>query len=216
MYQMKVAEIVDDYRDISEELTRYGFDLEQRAALLGKSTSTLKHFGGNADKKHWRLISAEDLDRLREKAVELYWEAAADPYRVKQGAAAKAAGDHSYITPTFIALDVDGKARLRHPHPIRCQEVADVHLGSVIDTHGVTQKVAWDSEAALRSNWRRLVTEVLSERSEADVEDVCEEIAKAAGVCRYSLFRVALEYQRWNLQPTPMMILGVASLRRDI
>lgn len=215
MYQMKVEEIVTHYRDISEELTREGYDLEQRASLLGKSSLTLKHFGGDADKKHWRLIPAEDLDRLRDKAIGLYWEAAEMPYRAEKSAAAEAAGDHSYVTPSYIALDFTGRMCVRHPHPIYCQEVADMNWGSVINTSGEPQKFDLDPKAELRSQWRRLVAEIVKTAGvtfrEAAVELMCE----VANVCRYSFWRVGIEHQRWRIQPTSRMIDALHAMGRE-
>ncbi|TBY57964.1 hypothetical protein E0H39_29545 [Rhizobium leguminosarum bv. viciae] len=215
MYRMTVGEIADHYRDVCSVLTSQGFDNDQRAALIGKSTSTMKHYGGDGDKLHARLIPAEDLDRLRQKAIDLYWGAAADPYRVEQGDAAKAAGDHSFITPTYIALDFTGRACVRHPHPIYAREIADMAWGSVIDTTATPHDFPLDPEADLRSQWRRLVAEIRITAGVSMSEGAVELMCDAAGACRYSFWRVGVEHQRWRLQPTKRMIAALHAMGDD-
>ncbi|MBY5873707.1 hypothetical protein HFN53_16945 [Rhizobium leguminosarum] len=215
MYRMTVGEIADQYRDVCSVLTSQGFDNDQRAALIGKSASTMKHYGGEADKLHARLIPAEDLDRLRQKSIDLYWDAAADPYRIEQGDAAKAAGDHSFITPTYVALDFTGRACVRHPHPIYAREIADMAWGSVIDTTATPQDFPLDREADLRSQWRRLVAEVRITAGVSMSEGAVELMCDAAKVCRYSFWRVGVEHQRWRLQPTKRMIAALHAMGDD-
>lgn len=215
MYRMNVGDIAGHYRDVCSVLTAYGFDNGQRAAMIGKSPSTTKHYGGDGDKKHARLIPAEDLDRLRDKAISLYWDAAADTYRVEKRAEADAAGDHHYITPTYIALDFTGRMCVRHPHPVYVREVADMNWGSVIDTQGVPQELPLDYEATLRSEWRRLVAEIRIGAGVPFAEAAVELMCGAAGVCRYSFWRVGVEHQRWRLQPTRRMIDALHAMGQE-
>lgn len=215
MFKMTVGDIADQYRDICSVLTSQGFDNDQRAALIGKSTSTMKHYGGDGDKMHARLIAAGDLDRLRQKAINLYWEAAADPYRAETSAKAKSKGDHSFVTPTYIALDFTGRMCVRHPHPIYVREVADMAWGSVIDTQGVSQDFPLDPEAELRSQWRRLVAEIRITAGIPMAEGAIELMCDATGVCRYSFWRVGVEHQRWRLQPTKRMITALHAMGQE-
>lgn len=214
MYRMTVGQIAGQYREVCSVLTSQGFDIDQRAALIGKSTSTMKHYGGD-DKMHARLIPAGDLDRLRQKAIDLYWDAAADPYRAETSAKAKADGDHSFVTPTYIALDFTGRMCVRHPHPIYVREVADMAWGNVIDTTATPHEVALDPEADLRSQWRRLVAEARITAGVSMYEGAVELMCDAAKVCRYSFWRVGVEHQRWRLQPTKQMIAALHAMGDD-
>ncbi|WP_162237984.1 hypothetical protein [Rhizobium sp. Leaf321] len=213
-YHMRVGEITFHYREVCALLTRHDIDAAARAKICGLAEQTLKGYGALDGTTAHRKITVEALDKLREAAMDAYWEAAAEPYREKVRYARE---DNRHIVPTLIAL-CGGMMRERHIHPLRVLERADTYGGHVIDTTGAPVAVELDELAELRSRWRKAAHRCSWQDTDGYMtrqEFLCE----VADCCPYSLWRIGSEFYPWAIQPTKAMVErledAVAELERD-
>jgi hypothetical protein len=213
-YHLTIGEITEHYRDVISVLDAHGITQDQAAAALGLSPTTLIAYGRGYGTAAHRTVPAATLDRLRDIAVDAYWRAAADPYRVEI-----AGDDPLYFVPIWHAVDFRGLLKARHPHPLRILEVADkcggwVRVGWSPDP--VSEKIKPISETdGLRSRWRKSARRIYKVFGD-DIEAAATLLCGIADCCRYSLWQYSTEYRPWRLQVTTSQVTQLEAACRDL
>jgi hypothetical protein len=211
-YFLTDSEIGVACRAAEELLAHHGIDRDTAATALGISPITLKAYSRGVATVSHRRMPAVMLDRIRELAVDAYWEAAAWPYRQEIG------GERAHLTPVYTAHDEDGLVRDRHPHPLRMREVADKFGGSVRVTWSVNPFVTTvpplDAASALRSRWRQGAWQIGTAFD--DPEDAAKLLCELADCDRYSLWSFSTEYRPWQVQVTTSQVDRLEAAVADI
>lgn len=212
-YFLTDSEIGNACRAAEDLLASHGIDRDRAAALLCISSVTLKAYSRGVATVSHRRIPAATLDRIRDLAVEDYWEAAAWPYRQEIG------GERAHLTPVYTAHDDIGLVCARHPHPLYVQEVADKIGGSVRVSWAIHPTISvppLDAAAALRSRWRTGVWQLRDQFAYIGRDDADAVLCEIADCDRYSLWSFSTEYRPWMIQVTTSQVERLEAAVADI